>query len=59
MSDTGLTARRAAALRALTQRPDTSRFPGETQPSGALPDNPDQAARYLNARYTTTEEPTR
>lgn len=58
MTDTGLTARRAAALRALAQRPDTSRFPGETQPSGHLPDDPDAAARILNARYHATEEAT-
>ena len=46
-----LAARRTAALRALNQRPTPAqhRYPGETQPSGDLPDNPDQAEAYLTA----------
>lgn len=51
MTTPSLDERRAAALNALAQRPSTSRFPGETQPSGDLPDDPEQAARILNARY--------
>ncbi|WP_405794083.1 hypothetical protein [Streptomyces sp. NBC_01506] len=48
-----LNTRRTAALRALAQGHGTrppSRFPGETQPSGDLPDDPDLAARLLEAR---------
>lgn len=59
--------RRAAALNALARRtsPARPRFPGETQPSGDLPDDPWQAAAYLAATRwlddgplpATTEEP--
>lgn len=43
--------RRAAAIRALAHRqpPTQQRYPGETQPSGDLPDDPDQAEAYLAA----------
>ncbi|MFJ2279264.1 hypothetical protein ACIOEZ_34510 [Streptomyces sp. NPDC087866] len=51
MTGPSLDERRANALAALAQRPTASRFPGETQPSGDLPDDPEQAARILNARY--------
>lgn len=53
MTDVGLNARRATALHALSKRPSTRppRFPGETQPSGNVPDDPDLAARYFNARF--------
>lgn len=50
---TALEARLAAALLALAQGParaEPSRFPGETQPSGWIPDDPDLAARLLEAR---------
>ncbi|MEH0631748.1 hypothetical protein [Streptomyces stelliscabiei] len=48
---TSLAERRAAALNALTQRPapDRQRYPGETQPSGDLPNDPWQAEAYLKA----------
>lgn len=44
-----LTERRAAALNALSHRTATppERFPGETQPSGDLPEDPWQAEAYL------------
>lgn len=45
--------RRAAALQALAQRPTATqppRFPGETPASGNLPDDPEWAARMLDAR---------
>ena len=47
-----LAARRAAALDALARRhpPAGQRFPGETQPSGDLPDDPWQAEVYLAER---------
>jgi hypothetical protein len=43
--------RRTAALGALAHRtpPARQRYPGETQPSGDLPDNPGQAAAHLAA----------
>jgi hypothetical protein len=43
--------RQTAALAALRRRPDTAgtRFPGETHPSGDLPDDPDRAMAYLAA----------
>ena len=52
--------RRAAALNALTRRtpPAQQRYPGETQPSGELPDDPWQAEAYLAAaRWLDNEEP--
>ncbi|MFI0268599.1 hypothetical protein [Streptomyces luteogriseus] len=56
-----LTERRAAALKALTTRRATTtsqRFPGETQPSGDLPEDPWQAEAYLAAtRWLDHEEP--
>ncbi|MET8746375.1 hypothetical protein [Streptomyces sp. NPDC004728] len=54
MNTAGLSERRAAALRALTQRaatPRPSRFPGETPASGDLPEDPELAARMLDARH--------
>jgi hypothetical protein len=46
-----LAARRTAALTALARRtpPARQRYPGETQPSGDLPDDPQQAEAYLAA----------
>lgn len=43
--------RRAAALQALARRepPARQRYPGETQPSGDLPNDPWQAEAYLAA----------
>lgn len=43
--------RRTAALNALAQRtpPAQQRYPGETQPSGDMPDDPQQAEAYLAA----------
>jgi hypothetical protein len=43
--------RRTAALNALAHRtpPDRQYSPGETQPSGDLPDDPGQAAVHLAA----------
>jgi hypothetical protein len=48
---TGFADRRAAALGALAHRtpPARQRHPGETQPSGDLPDDPGQAAVRLAA----------
>lgn len=57
---TNLANRRTAALNALAQRtpPAQQRYPGETQPSGDLPDDPCQAAAYLAAtRWLDDEEP--
>jgi hypothetical protein len=51
--------RRVAALTALARRtpPAQQRYPGETQPSGDLPDDPQQAEAYLAAtRWLTDEE---
>lgn len=47
-----LAARRAAALDALARRrpPAGQRFPGETQPSGDMPDDPWEAEVYLAER---------
>lgn len=47
-----LAARRAAALAALASRqpPAGQRFPGETQPSGDMPDDPWEAEVYLAER---------
>ena len=50
--------RQTAALTALRQRATTvgTRFPGETQPSGDLPDDPDRAEAYLAAtRWLDTD----
>lgn len=50
-----------AALTALTRRtpPAQQRYPGETQPSGDLPDDPRQAAAYLAAtRWLVDDEET-
>lgn len=58
---TDLADRRTAALNALAQRtpPAQQRYPGETQPSGDMPDNPWQAAAYSAARdCLDDEEPT-
>lgn len=46
-----LAERRTAALRALARRahPARQRYPGETQPSGDLPDDPWQTEAYLAA----------
>ncbi|MFJ9012299.1 hypothetical protein [Streptomyces canus] len=55
-----LAARRTAALTALARRtpPARQRYPGETQPSGDLPDDPQQAEAYLAAtRWLDDEEP--
>jgi hypothetical protein len=43
--------RRAAALNTLAHRTPPARqcYPGETQPSGDLPDDPGQAAAHLAA----------
>ncbi|MFC7906432.1 hypothetical protein [Streptomyces nigra] len=52
--------RRAAALRALTHRaaPGQHRYPGETQPSGDMPDDPVRAEPYLSARrWDVDDEP--
>jgi hypothetical protein len=52
--------RRTAALTALAGRtpPARQRYPGETQPSGDLPDDPGQAEAYLAAtRWLDDEEP--
>lgn len=53
--------RRTAALNALTRRQPPARqqrYPGETQPSGDLPDDPWQAEAYLAAhRWLDDEEP--
>ncbi|MEU2780571.1 hypothetical protein [Streptomyces sp. NPDC007110] len=56
---TSLYARRTAALAALEQRtpPARYRYPGETQPSGDLPDDPRQAAAYLAATRWLDDEP--
>ncbi|WP_237313825.1 hypothetical protein [Streptomyces sp. AMCC400023] len=45
--------RRAAALTALGRRtpPARQRYPGETQPSGDMPDDPWQAEAYLAERW--------
>jgi hypothetical protein len=54
-----LAARRTAALATLARRtpPARQRFPGETQPSGDLPDDPRRAEAYLAAtRWLTDEE---
>jgi hypothetical protein len=50
--------RRTAALTTLARRtPPAQRYPGETQPSGDLPDDPRQAEAYLAAtRWLTDEE---
>ena len=47
-----LAARRAAALNALARRQPSAgqRFPGETQPSGDMPDDPWEAEVYLAER---------
>ena len=47
-----LAERRAAALTALARRepPAQQRYPGETQPSGDMPDDPWQAEAYLAER---------
>ncbi|MGS2592056.1 hypothetical protein [Streptomyces hebeiensis] len=57
---TSLEARCAAALRALTERTTrapvvnpAARFPGETQPSDGLPDDPLLAADMHEARHAT------
>ncbi|MFJ4682016.1 hypothetical protein [Streptomyces sp. NPDC088789] len=51
--------RRAAALIALAHQtpPDQQRYPGETRPSGALPDDPWQAAAYLTATRWLQDDP--
>lgn len=53
--------RRAAALNALAARQQPARrgYPGETQPSGDLPDDPWQAAARLDERDAAlaTEDP--
>lgn len=51
--------RRTAALHALHRRPPTTapRFPGETQPSGDLPDDPWQAEAYRAATRWLDVEP--
>jgi hypothetical protein len=57
---TSLADRRTAALTALAQRtpPAPQRYPGETQPSDDLPDDPWQAAAYLAAtRWLDSEDP--
>ena len=57
---TSLANRRTAALNTLAQRtpPAQQRYPGETQPSGDLPDDPWQAEAYLAAtRWLDDEEP--
>lgn len=43
--------RQAAALEALRRRTPTTpqRYPGETHPSGDLPNDPDQAEAYLHS----------
>lgn len=50
--------RRTAALNALARRtPPAQRYPGETQPSGDLPDDPWQAEAHLAAtRWLADEE---
>jgi hypothetical protein len=56
----GLEDRRGAALNALAHRtpPARQHYPGETQPSGDLPDNPGQAEAYLAAtRWLDSKEP--
>lgn len=57
---TSLADRRAAALNALAERtpPAQQNYPGETQPSGDMPDDPRQAEAYLAAtRWLDDEEP--
>jgi len=50
--------RRTTALNALARRtpPAQQRYPGETQPSGDLPDDPWQAEAYLAARDCLDDE---
>lgn len=50
--------RRTAALNTLARRtpPAQQRYPGETQPSGDMPDDPWQAAAYLAARDCLDDE---
>jgi hypothetical protein len=50
--------RRTAALNALARRtpPAQQRYPGETQPSGDMPDDPWQAEAYLAARDCLDDE---
>lgn len=51
--------RRAEALRALANRgrtPSPSRFPGETRPSGDMPEYAEAAALFLNGKYIEEEE---
>jgi hypothetical protein len=57
---TSLADRRTAALGALAHRtpPARQRYPGETQPSGDLPDDPRQAAAHLAAsRWLDDKDP--
>ena len=56
---TSLANRRTAALNTLAQRtpPARQRYPGETQPSGDMPDDPWQAETLLAAtRWLDNEE---
>lgn len=48
-----LAERRAVALEELSRRepPARQRYPGETQPSGDMPDNPWQADAYFAERH--------
>ncbi|MFE6126776.1 hypothetical protein ACFQ6Q_00665 [Streptomyces sp. NPDC056437] len=59
MDPGSLAERRAAALQNLTRRkpPTPQRYPGETTPSGDLPDDPWAAARYLDERAAALDEP--
>lgn len=45
--------RRAAALRALSRRtpPPVQRYPGETRPSGDMPEDPWRAEAYFAERW--------
>lgn len=51
---TTLDDRRAAALTALRRRtpPPAQRYPGETRPSGDMPEDPWEAEAYFAERWT-------
>jgi hypothetical protein len=51
--------RRAAALDQLARRTPSQeqRYPGETRPSGDMPEDPWEAARYLAARLHEEQHP--